>query len=123
MRHKDDQKILSILEEECEQSFMNDREKCREEARRNIMLLQEENKRTYNKHRKKATQYHLGDLVAIQRTQFGSGLKLRPKFHGPYGITKIQPNERYQVEKVGIHEGPNHTSSASDHMKRWTTTA
>ncbi|GFU94005.1 hypothetical protein TNCV_2390941 [Trichonephila clavipes] len=30
-----------------------------------------------------------GDLVAIQRTQFRAGLKLRPKFLGPYKVTKV----------------------------------
>ncbi|GFX55584.1 tigger transposable element-derived protein 6 [Trichonephila clavipes] len=45
------------------------------------------NKKTYNKKRKKAPGYQVGDLVAVQRTQFGGGLKLRPKFFGPYQIT------------------------------------
>ncbi|XP_055932830.1 uncharacterized protein LOC129962855 [Argiope bruennichi] len=123
MRHKNDQKILDILQEEYEQMVIDNRENIREEARQNILRLQEENKRAYNKRRKKATPYNPGDLVAIQRTQFGSGLKLRPKFHGPYRITAKKPHERYLVEKVGIHEGPNHTSTAVDYMKPWSTTA
>ncbi|XP_055928750.1 uncharacterized protein LOC129959880 [Argiope bruennichi] len=117
MRHKNDQKILDILQEEYEQMVIDNHEDIREEARQNILRLQEENKRAYNKRRKKATQYNPGDLVAIQRTQFGSGLKLRPKFHGPYRITAKKPHQRYLVEKVGIHEGPNHTSTAADYMK------
>ncbi|XP_055951482.1 uncharacterized protein LOC129987539 [Argiope bruennichi] len=123
MRHKNDQKILDILQEKYEQMVIDNREEIREEARQNILRLQEENKRAYNKRRKKATQYNPGDLVAIQRTQFGSGLKLRPKFHGPYRMTAKKPHERYLVEKVEIHEGPNHTYTAVDYMKPWSTTA
>lgn len=57
--------------------------------------------------------------MAIVRTQFGSGLKLRIRFYGPYKITKVKPNDRYDVVKIGDHEGPNLTSSAADHMKLW----
>ncbi|GFV68572.1 retrovirus-related Pol polyprotein from transposon 17.6 [Trichonephila clavipes] len=58
------------------------------------------NKKTYNKKRKKAPEYQVSDLVAVQRTQFGVGLKLRPKFFGPYQITEVKPRDRYTVEKV-----------------------
>ncbi|GFX83593.1 hypothetical protein TNCV_325421 [Trichonephila clavipes] len=66
-----------------------------------------ENRKTYNRRRKKASLYKEGDFVAIQRTQFGAGLKLRPKFLGPYKVTKVNSKDRYEVEKVGQHEGPN----------------
>ncbi|GFW01349.1 uncharacterized protein TNCV_5030021 [Trichonephila clavipes] len=57
------------------------------------------------------------DLVAIQRTQFGAGLKLRPKFLGPYKVTKVNSKDRYEVEKVGQHDGPNSTTTSADLMK------
>ncbi|GFW23456.1 transposon Tf2-9 polyprotein [Trichonephila clavipes] len=57
------------------------------------------NKKTYNKKRKKAPEYQVGDLVAVRRTQFGGGLKLRPKFFGPYQITEVKPRDRYTVKK------------------------
>ncbi|GBM68175.1 hypothetical protein AVEN_5147-1 [Araneus ventricosus] len=44
--------------------------------------LPKEKRRNYKK-RKKTHHYKVGDFVAIQRTQFGTGLKLRPKFFGP----------------------------------------
>ncbi|GFS93409.1 presequence protease, mitochondrial [Trichonephila clavipes] len=53
------------------------------------------NKKTYNKKRKKAPEYQVGDLVGVQRIQFGGGLKLRPKFFG-----EVKPRDRYTVEKV-----------------------
>ncbi|GFU00359.1 transposon Ty3-I Gag-Pol polyprotein [Trichonephila clavipes] len=57
-----------------------------------IVLLK--NKKTYNKKRKKASEYQVGDLVAVQCTQFGGGLKHRPKFFGPYQITEVKPRDR-----------------------------
>ncbi|GFX13789.1 transposon Ty3-G Gag-Pol polyprotein [Trichonephila clavipes] len=69
------------------------------------------NKKTYNKKRKKAPEYQVGDLVAVQRTQFGGGLKLRPKFFGLYHITEVKPRDRYTVEKVGV------TATSADLMK------
>ncbi|GFU29327.1 tigger transposable element-derived protein 6 [Trichonephila clavipes] len=74
------------------------------------------NKKTYNKKRKKAPEYQAVDLVAVPRTQFG-GLKLRPKFFGPYQITEVKPRDRYKVEKVGDHAGPNVTATSAELMK------
>ncbi|GFX06743.1 transposon Tf2-9 polyprotein [Trichonephila clavipes] len=57
-------------------------------------IILAKNKKTYNKKRKQAPEYQIGDLVAVQRTQFGGGLKLRPKFVGPYQITEVKPRNR-----------------------------
>lgn len=46
-------------------------------------------------------------------------MKLRPKFYGPYTVTKAKGNERYDVKKVGDHSGPGFTSASADHMKKW----
>ncbi|GFT49336.1 transposon Tf2-9 polyprotein [Trichonephila clavipes] len=119
MRTKQDLKILKLLEEEIVETFTENREKIREEAKRNILKMQEKNCRNFNKKRKKAYQYEIRDIVAIQRTQFGTGLKLRPKFFGPYEVVKVKPKDRYDVRKIGLHEGPNTTSTAADHMKMW----
>ena len=47
----------------------------------------------------------MGDLVAIQRTQFGSDPKLKEKYFGPYKVTAAKKNDLYDEEKVGMHEG------------------
>ncbi|GFV25716.1 tigger transposable element-derived protein 6 [Trichonephila clavipes] len=73
-------------------------------------------KKTYKK-TKKAPEYQVGDLVAVQHTQFGGGLKLRPKFFGPYQITEVKPRDRYTVDKVRDHAGPNVTATSADLMK------
>jgi len=40
--------------------------------------------------------------VAIKRTQFGSGLKLKAKFLGPYEVKNVKPNETYDVTEIGL---------------------
>lgn len=97
MKNKEDRRIIEILEEEYEKSFMKNREELREEAKQNILKIQEENKKTYNRKRKESRKYKEGQLVAIQRTQFGTGLKLRPKYFGPYKIAEVKPKDRYDV--------------------------
>lgn len=119
MRKKEDIRIKELIEEESRREFDENREELRKQCKENLLKVQEENKRSYNLRRKKANQYKTGDLVAIKRTQFGSGLKVNRKFLGPYEVTKVKDNERYDVVKVGIHEGPIKTSTCSEFMKPW----
>ncbi|GFV40103.1 uncharacterized protein TNCV_31621 [Trichonephila clavipes] len=72
------------------------KKRCKKEHRN----LQSENRKTYNRRRKKASLYKEGDLVAIQRTQFGAGLKTKTKVLRPYKVTKVNSKDRYEVEKV-----------------------
>ncbi|KAL0832907.1 hypothetical protein ABMA28_000367 [Loxostege sticticalis] len=109
LKMKEDMKILEFLEEEGRMEFIQKRDEARREAKAQILRIQEENRRTYNKKRKEGEKYLLGDIVAIQRTQFGNALKLKPKFYGPYRVTKIDRGK----------EGPMRTTSAVDCMKRW----
>lgn len=57
--------------------------------------------------------------MAIERVQFGTGLKIRPKFFGPYRITASKGFDRYDVQKVGEHDGPKTTNTSADKMKLW----
>ncbi|GFW80263.1 hypothetical protein TNCV_65951 [Trichonephila clavipes] len=111
MKQKEDLQIKHLLENELSEQFINKRETLRNEAKENILRLQAENKKQYNKHCKPAYNYKPGDTVAIQRTQFVTGLKLRPKYFGPYEVTKVNKHDRYEVQKIGQHEGPNFTCS------------
>ncbi|GFU63284.1 uncharacterized protein TNCV_661181, partial [Trichonephila clavipes] len=94
MRNKEDILIKDLLLEEMAKELLEQREFLRNDAKKNIETLQSENRKTYNRRRKKASLYKEGDLVAIQRTQFGAGLKLRPKFLGPYKVTKVNSKDR-----------------------------
>ncbi|KMQ86080.1 hypothetical protein RF55_15050 [Lasius niger] len=49
----------------------------------------------------------------------GPGLKVHPKFLGPYRIVKELRHERYIVETIGEHDGPKRTSTSTDHLKPW----
>ncbi|GFW32278.1 hypothetical protein TNCV_674371 [Trichonephila clavipes] len=113
MRNKEDILIKDVLLEEMAKELLEQREFLRNDEKKNIETLQSENRKTYNRRRKKASLYKEGDLVAIQRTQFGAGLKLRPKFLGPYKVTKVNSKDRYEVEKVGQHEGQNSTNTSA----------
>ncbi|GFX53777.1 retrovirus-related Pol polyprotein from transposon 17.6 [Trichonephila clavipes] len=119
MRNKENILIKDLLLEEMAKELLEQREFLRYDAKQNIETLQSENRKTYNRRRKKASLYKEGDLVAIQRTQFGAGLKLRPKFLGPYKVTKVNSKDRYEVEKVGQHDGPNSTTTSADLMKHF----
>ncbi|GFV35376.1 hypothetical protein TNCV_3204081 [Trichonephila clavipes] len=119
MRNKEDILIKDLLLEEMANELLVQRGFLRNNAKKNIETLQSENRKTYNRRRKKASLYKEDDLVAIQRTQFGAGLKLRPKFLGPYKVTKVNSKDRYEVEKVGQHEEPNSTTTSADLMKHF----
>ena len=119
MHTKEDIQLAELLEEAIREDHVETRKEMRRVAKENILKIQAENRSTYNKKRKAAIQYKINDLVAIQRTQFGAGLKLHPKFLGPYKIIEAKRNNRYKIKKVGDHEGPNVTTSAADYMKHW----
>ena len=117
MRTEDDLGIQAIIEEELQKIFDDERNELREAAKVSIQQIQQENRRSFNKKRKPAFDYKVGDLVAIKRTQFGSGLKIAKKFLGPYEIIKINFPDRYDVVKVGSQEGPKQTSTCAEYMK------
>lgn len=77
MKHSDDNRIISVLEQESIQLFNEERDSLRNTAKQNILKIQAENQRYYNKRRKKARIYKGGDLVVLRRTQFAPGLKIQ----------------------------------------------
>lgn len=119
IRTKDDIKLREMIEQEIIDIFYEEREKLRNIAKEQILKIQATNKKEFDAKRKEGKQYQIGDQVAIKRTQFGTGLKLRPKNLGPYQITKCKGNERYDVQKIGIHEGPHKSSSNTENMIPW----
>ncbi|KAG5868594.1 hypothetical protein JTB14_033071 [Gonioctena quinquepunctata] len=104
MRNKEEVLIKELLEEATIQKFNENREDLRAESKKQILKVQEENRRTYNLRRRKPRIYRKGDLR---------------KFLGPYEVTKMKPNDRYDVMKVGHHEGPVRTSTCAEFMKPW----
>lgn len=87
---KEDLHFREIMEAELIQRFKQERCELRDQAMENIKQIQESNRRTYNRRRKAAVNYKIGDFQeAIQRIQTGPGQKLHPKFFGPYEITSV----------------------------------
>ncbi|UYV67076.1 hypothetical protein LAZ67_4003830 [Cordylochernes scorpioides] len=121
MRKEEDLRLLEMIEEDLALTFDEERDQKRKAAKQEILKIQEENRNTFNKKRKKAFVYKEGDLVVIQKTQFATKSKLYPKYIGPYKVIKIKPNDRYNVEKFADFEGPNRTSCSADLMKPWFT--
>lgn len=119
MKTSEDTEINAILEEELLKYFNEERCNIREKARQQIEKIQKENVNTYNKKRKKPIVYKQNDMVAIKRTQFGTAMKLKKKFLGPYRIEKNLTKDRYEVKKIGQGEGPIKTTVSVDHMKKW----
>lgn len=117
IRRKEDPRILLLIEQEAIELFENNRAELRNVAKENILKVQEENRRCHNRGCKKATEYKLGDIVAIKRTQFGPGLKIKGQFLGPYKVSQVNGKNRYEVIRVGPGEGPKMTSSTADYMK------
>ncbi|XP_046868891.1 uncharacterized protein LOC124461407 [Drosophila willistoni] len=119
MRTNADHKLRDLIDQETKAIFTDERSELRAKAKAHISKIQDENKKYYNLRRKQARSYSVDDLVAIKRTQFGSGLKLKPKYFGPYQVKKVKHNNAYDVEKVGKCEGPKVTSTCAEYMKPW----
>lgn len=119
MRNREDIELAAILEEETVAAFMRDRDDLRSRAKDSIDKVQEESRIQFNRKRKNAHKYCIDDLAAIKRTQFSTGSKLLPLFMGPYRITKVKGNDRYDVQRVSEGPGPKVTSTAADYMKPW----
>ncbi|GFW04112.1 putative transposable element [Trichonephila clavipes] len=88
MKSCQDIEIVELLNDEITAQFQEQRDALRQDAKKQIYKVQDENRGTYNLRRRQAHKYQLHDLVAIKRTQFGPGLKLKQKYLGPYKVTR-----------------------------------
>lgn len=97
----------------------------RREASEKIKENQLKQKIRFDKHRKPAKKYQVGDLVLIlmNRNAEGQSRKLSPKYAGPMVIKEILPKDRYRVQDM-----PHSTRSSTkkydnviavDRMKPW----
>ncbi|KYQ53493.1 hypothetical protein ALC60_00019, partial [Trachymyrmex zeteki] len=96
-------------------------DQLRNQAKDQILKVQNENRRVYNLRRRAPNKYKVSDLVAIKRVQLGPGKKLCAKYLGPYKIVKVKPNNSYDVKRVQSGEGPMKTSTCAEYMKPWST--
>lgn len=119
MKTKENLIIKEAIEQEINRQYDDTRKQLRQDAKKQIEKVQMENRKQYNLRRRDPNKYHINELVAIKRTQLGPGLKLKPKFLGPYRISKVKQNDTYDVEKIGNREGPLTTTTCAEYMKRW----
>ena len=113
LRAEDDADVVDILNQELINTFDGMREELRECVRENINKVQLQQKQQYDKKRKEAKVYQVGDIVAIKRTQYGTHMKLRNKYLGPYQVTKVNNNDRYEVKKKGCWRRPEYYDNSS----------
>ncbi|GFW20794.1 transposon Ty3-I Gag-Pol polyprotein [Trichonephila clavipes] len=114
-----DIEIVQLLNDETTDQFQEQRGALRQDAKKQIYKVQDENRRTYNVRRRQAYKYQLHDLVAIKCTQFGPGLKLKQKYLGPHKVKKVKHIEKCDVEKCDFVDGPSKTSTCAEFMKLW----
>lgn len=83
-----------------------DRDEIRVEVRERVESQQIKQKTNFDKRRKVAHTYKIGDLVRVER-EIGSNVpgqsrKLMPKCSGPYRVVNVLENDRYEVEDTPI---------------------
>lgn len=99
--------LSDILTETTERVSGDELIQLRSSASDRINKNQEAAKMQFDKRRKKATSYKVGDLVRIERNindkeHIGKSKKLLAKFHGPYRIMKSLANDRFLVEDTPL---------------------
>lgn len=69
---------------------MHNKNDLRKITKNNILRHQKQSKWYYDKRRKTPKIYQIGNLVAIQHTQFGPDPKLKIKYFGPYKLNLLK---------------------------------
>lgn len=85
MRYKRDQEIITHIEQEMIQEFQENHDKLKVITKQNLLKMQEDNKKTYNRKCSIVRKYKRSDLVFTERIHFGPKLKLKQKYLGHIG--------------------------------------
>jgi len=90
MQNQADTELIRFLIVESKLSFEQDRDVALQ-ALETMNKVKEYNKLYYNIKHKKPSRYNPGDYVLIRNSvlKLGESKKLKPKYKGPYMITKI----------------------------------
>lgn len=116
-------RIKSYLDNE-NMNSNNSISEIRDEINKYVAKYQEKQKSSYDKNTSESMKFGVGDLVSLEREVHASGQskKLVPKFQGPYRVTAVLGNDRYQVEDTPLTRKNNRRYSACfavDKMKPW----
>ncbi|XP_022833114.1 uncharacterized protein LOC111361021 [Spodoptera litura] len=93
------------------------REISRNRASELLKKNQEHQDQTVNKSRRPPREYKVDDLAFVIKYSQSTG-KLDPGMRGPYKVTKVLPNGRYELRLLGGSCGKT-TQAASQHMVPW----
>lgn len=98
----------------------------RGDAKANLKRAAAQAKSRYDKRRRRATEYKVGDLVlwrgsATGRVDAKVSHKLVNKYDGPYRVAKAMPNDRYLIEAIKGVKGYKrfHATVAVDSLRRY----
>lgn len=111
--------ISEVIHKDCDLSSI------RHEVKDRIDKEQMKQKLRYDSGRKAARMYKVGELVKITKTCYkndGQSKKLMPSYVGPYRVTKILGNDRYNVSPIPGLSGTRNkrqTVVAADRMSPW----
>lgn len=113
-----DSKILNEVSQTLDQMDL-----CvlRAKMRDSIKYDQIRQKEIYDRRRARARKYEIGHLVMVLRTDNppGKHKKLLPKYKGPFRVSSVLPNDRYEVEDLRENFRRRKTVVAVDKMKPW----
>lgn len=93
----------------------------RSKLKNKIKIEQDKAKAAFDKSRKNAKIYKVGDLILVKKanlTPTGKSKKLYPKFKGPFKIKNVLLNDRYVVENMRATK-QSCTVVAVDSLKSW----
>lgn len=99
--------------------------RIREEVKDRLHDQQIKQKEYYDKSRKPAREYKMGELVKVTKVAFsneGKSTKLLPSFIGPYTVVKVLGNDRYRLAAIpGLTstKSKRKTTVAADRMLPW----
>lgn len=120
-----------ILGDTISERRQNDKnvEQIRQEINEHIDKDQSQQKLRFDRNRKEAKVYKIGDLVKILKnvpSNDGKSRKLLPKYTGPFKITDVLGNDRYQVSSIpgsSITRGKYSNIWSADRIQPWITIA
>ncbi|EFN63233.1 hypothetical protein EAG_07294, partial [Camponotus floridanus] len=93
MRLKNDLRIRELIESEILDAVQDERDELRLRAKENILKIQQENRKNFNKKRKEPKKYNEDDSRTIKCTQSGPGMKFSSRYLGLYTVVKVLRND------------------------------
>lgn len=113
--------IRSLIRDIAVSSPMDNREALREANRQRAAQLVKSNQAkqdaSVNQSRRPPRTYTIGDLVFVIKYSQSTG-KLDPGMRGPYKVTKVLPNGRYELKLLAGGMGKT-TQAAAQYMVPW----